>query len=84
VEDIFAQMEFGKLALIKIKPTDPNFRLYKAGWLGKNNERDVMEVTGAVFRTALKGRRKGELCIIVPGTERTAYITAAEIDQFKE
>lgn len=83
-EDLFAHTTFGKIALAKIKPTDPNFRLYKAGWLGKGFERYVMDVTGAVFRVAKSGPRKGELCIRVPCTERTAYVTAEEMTKFEK
>lgn len=78
-EDVFAQESYGKVALQKIKPTDPNFRLYRAGWLGDIKTTDTMEVTGAVFRAALRGPRKGKLCIEVPGTQRTAYVTVAEM-----
>lgn len=31
MDDLFANYTFGKVALKKIKPTDPNFRLYCAG-----------------------------------------------------
>jgi hypothetical protein len=80
MKDIFAETTFGKLALAKIKPTEPNFRLYSAGWLGKHPNYDVMEVKGAVFRAAARGPRKGKLCIPIPGTERVAYVTKEEIE----
>ena len=76
-EDLFADTTYGKLALAKIKPADVNFRLYFAGWMG--DERQVMEVRGAVFRKALRGPRTGRLSILVKGTGRTAYITADEL-----
>ena len=79
MEDLFADTTFGKLALGKIKPANPNFRLYSAGWLGKGNEREVMEVTGADFREAKSGPRKGQLCVPVKDTKRTVYVTAAEM-----
>jgi hypothetical protein len=79
MEDLFADTTFGKVALAKIKPTDPNFRLYFAGWLGDIATADTMKVTGAVFREAKRGPRKGELCIVVPGTKRVAYVTVAEM-----
>jgi hypothetical protein len=82
-EDIFADQSYGKLALQKIAPTDPNFRLYKAGWLGKANVREVMEVTGAVFREANRGPNKGKLSIMVPNTTRTAHVTSDEMTAFK-
>lgn len=84
MEDIFAEMSYGKLALKKLAPVAPNFKLYFAGWLGKTNERQVMEVRGAVFRQAKRGVRKGKFCIIVPGTERTAYVTKEEMLAFEE
>lgn len=79
MEDLFADTTFGKLALRKLAPIAPNFRLYSAGWMGDGNQRDVMDVTGAEFREAKRGLRKGEPCIAVPGTTRTAYVTAAEM-----
>ena len=78
-EDIFADQSYGKAALKKIVPADSNFRLYKAGWLGKVNVREVMEVTGAVFRYATRGPNMGKLSIIVPGTTRTVHVTSAEM-----
>lgn len=78
-KDIFADQSYGKVALQKVAPTEPNFRLYKAGWLGKVNSREVMEVTGAVFRQATRGPNKGKLSIMVPGTTRTVHVTAAEM-----
>lgn len=82
MEDLFANYTFGKVALKKIKPADPNFRLYCAGWLGDIATTDTMEVIGAVFREAKRGPRKGELCIVVPRTKRVAYVTVAEMDAY--
>jgi hypothetical protein len=52
--------------------------------MGNTNERKVMDVTGAVFRKAAAGPRKGELCIMVPGTRVTAYVTAEEMEAYDE
>jgi len=82
--DYFAKQPYGVVALEKIKPNDPNFRLYSAGWLGDFHTTDTMEVTGAVFRAAKSGPRKRQLCIEVPGTRRTAYVTVAEMNAVKE
>lgn len=82
MEDLFADTTFRRLALTKLAPTSPSFRLYAAGWLGKGTERDCMEVKGAEFREAARGPRKGQLCILVKGTDRTAYVTAAEMAAF--
>jgi len=79
-EDIFAKHAYGVVALSKIKPTHPDFRLYSVGWLGDFETTDTMEVKGAVFREAKSGPRKGQKCIMVPGTKRTAYVTVAEMD----
>lgn len=81
--DVLADTTYGKLALAKLKPKNKNFRLYEAGWLGKGNEREVMEIKGAIFRIARSGPRKGKLCILIKGTECTTYITASEL-QAKE
>lgn len=82
-EDIFADLAFGKAALKKLAPTDANFRLYKAGWLGDGRQREIMEVTGAVFREALSGPTKGQLSIMVPHTSRSVHVTAREMDEFE-
>lgn len=81
--DPFAEYAYGKLALMKIGSADPNFRLYKAGWLGKSNEREAMRVTGATFREALSGPNKGRLCIKIEGSEHSALVTAREMDEYE-
>lgn len=80
MDDVFASQTFGKVALEKLAPNPPNFMLYIAGWLGDGTRRDVMEVSGAVFREAKSGPRKGKICVMVPGTKRTTYVTANEMD----
>lgn len=77
-DDIFADTSYGQAALAKIKPTDPNFRLYCCGFVGNSN--DTMECTGAVFRAAKSGPNKGLLRVMVPGTRRTAYVTLDSIE----
>jgi hypothetical protein len=81
--DIFAEQTFGKVALKKLTPTDENFRLYKAGWLGNGRQREIMEVSGAVFRAALRGPNKGKLSIMVPNSSRSIHVTAREMDEFE-
>lgn len=78
-KDVFADQSYGKVALKKLGQVDPDFRLYKAGWLGNGDERTVMQVTGAVFREVQRGPRKGELGIMIPRTSRSVYVTAAEM-----
>jgi len=82
--DVFAETSYGKIALQKISPADSDFRLYYAGWMGAANDRQVMKVSGAVFRPAKRGRFKGQLHIKVPDTERTAYVTSEEMIAFEE
>lgn len=81
--DIFAEYPYGKLALQKIGSTDPNFRLFCAGWLGKGDKREVMRVTGAVFREPTSGPNKGKLSIKVRGTEQSVLVTSGEMDEFE-
>lgn len=76
------QQTYGKVALQKLAPVAPGFFIYCAGWLGDFNTTDTMEVTGAVFREAKSGPRKGKCCILVPGSKRTAYVTVAEMAAF--
>lgn len=84
-EDLFADTEFGQIALEKIKPTSPNFRLYCAGWIEKGPPAtwDTMEVNGAEFRVAKTGPNKGLLTVLVPGTKQTAYVTKSEMKAHK-
>lgn len=87
MDRVFEKHTFGKIAIQKIGAVDPNFILYEAGWLdtgGHPSTWDVMEVKGSVFREAKKGKRKGELCIMVPGTKRTAYVTKSEIRAYEK
>lgn len=81
--DMFAQYGFGKAALAKIKPEDPDFRLYAAGWIGKAGERNVMQVTGAVFRRVTRGANKGKLSILVRGTEKTVQVLPSEMKAYE-
>lgn len=87
MDNPFAKEIYGQVALQKIAPTDPNFILYEVGWLETGahpSTWDVMEVKGAIFREATRGPRKGKLCIVVPGSKRTAYVTRAEMKAFEE
>lgn len=78
--DIFAQQVFGKIALQKLAPVPENFRLYYAAWLGaKPDNIQVMKVVGAEFRAAKKGPNKGNLSILIKGTQRTTYVTNEEL-----
>ncbi|WP_199031383.1 hypothetical protein [Ralstonia sp. ASV6] len=81
-KDIFADQLYGQLALEKIKPSSPNFRLYMAGFIengGPPESWEVMEVVGAEFREAKSGPNKGKLCVMVPNTKRTAHIHVSEM-----
>ncbi|WP_254451680.1 hypothetical protein [Duganella vulcania] len=77
--DKFAGESYGQIALKKIAPTDPNFRLFYAGWLGSGTEREVMAVRGQVYRRALSGPNRGRLRLPVSGTVRSVHVTAAEM-----
>lgn len=85
-KDLFAEFSYGQIALDKIKPANPNFRLYSAGWLETNGGPEtweVMEVTGADFRPALSGKSKGKLTIMVPNTKRTVHVHVSEMKAYK-
>ncbi|MEX3555316.1 MAG: hypothetical protein VB131_01375 [Burkholderia gladioli] len=84
--DLFAEYPFGKIALEKINPQSPNFRLYSAGWLetgGPPETWEVMEVSGAEFREAKSGPNKGKLAIVVPNTKRTVHVHVTEIRAYE-
>ena len=56
------------------------FAFFDFEWLGDRPEEwEVMKCTGGVFREAKSGPRKGTRCIVVKGTERTAFVTSDEI-----
>lgn len=80
MEDIFAQQSYGKVALAKMKPDNPDFILYCAGWVGDIHTTDTMKVEGAVFRAAKSGPNKGKGVIEVKGTRKVAYVTVAEME----
>lgn len=81
--DLFAEYSYGKVALQKIGATDPSFKLFFAGWLGDGKKREVMRVKGAIFREAKSGPNKGQLCIKVPDTERSALVTSHEMGEYE-
>lgn len=83
LENIFADTAYGKAALKKLEPVAEGFMLFECGWLGKKlEEMTVMQAKGAVFREAKSGKNKGKRCILVKGTERTAFVTKEEIAAF--
>ena len=64
----------------KMGSVPDGFAFYEFGWLGDRPEDfTVMQVRGAVFREAKSGKNKGRRTVIVPGTERTIYVTDQEI-----
>jgi len=72
-------------AKAKIKNLPENFLVYKFSWLGDINDDAtcIMEVTGAEFRAAKSGPRKGEICMVIKNTERKTFLTPSEIDALK-
>lgn len=84
--DIFAEEPYGKAALKKLnklRKVHANFRLYSAGFVGDNDDTSTMCIKGAQFRVAKRGPNKGKLCIMVPDTIRTVYVTSKECEKFK-
>lgn len=73
-------------ARAKWKNLHPDFFVYLYSWKGEHDDREncIMEITGAVFREAKSGPRKGQKCIKVPGSERTTFLTSAEVDDLNK
>lgn len=67
-------------ALKRIGNPDPNFMVHLYSWLG-HGPNSVMQITGSLFREAKSGKRKGEVCIQVKGTEETVYLTSKEVQE---
>lgn len=75
-KDLFADTNYGKAALRKLRPLPANFRLYRSEWLGKEpKDWQEMRVTGRVFRPS----KNGKLDIPVPGTIRSVIVTRDEM-----
>lgn len=72
------QTAFGIAALKKMGDIPENFRIYFAGWKGEYPNYHGMEVTGAEFK---RMKRKTTHGVKIKGTERTVYISKAEIQQ---
>lgn len=79
MDDMFwHQTEFGIAALKKMGDIPENFRIYSAGWRGEYPNYHGMQVTGAEFK---RMKRKTTHGVKIKGTERTVYISKAEIQQ---
>ena len=79
-EDMMRDYPPSLAATRKLGSIADGFSFYKFEWLGdRPEESTVMKCSGAVFREAKTGPRKGQRCIKVPGTERTAFVTSDEI-----
>lgn len=78
--------DFVALARSKMKDLPENFLIYKFNWLGDMDDREnnIMEVTGAVFREAKSGARKGQVCMMVKGTDRKVYLSPTDIKSIDE
>ena len=78
--------EVAVAARAKFKDMPENFLVYRFAWLGDMDDKQscIMEVTGSVFRRAKSGPRKGQLCMMVPKTERKVYLTPTELDALKD
>lgn len=65
--------ELDNRALAKLAPVPPNFQCYLYERLGEGKN-SVLKVTGAEFREAKSGPRKGQLVILIKGTERSCFL----------
>ena len=69
----------------KLGEIPDGFMFYEWEWIGDNPKQwTIMKVTGAVFREAKSGPRKGERVIKVSRTQQSIYVTSDEINKFKE
>lgn len=80
-ERIMDNTSYGRAALKAFGDVPQGFYIFRAGWVGVYPNYHGMEVTGAEFREAIKGPRKGKLCIKIPGTERTTYVSRAAMKE---
>ncbi|WP_407304110.1 hypothetical protein [Acinetobacter sp.] len=74
------------LARSKMRDLPEDFMIYAFEWLGDIiNDRAscVLKMTGAVFREAKRGPRKGQKCMMVKGTERMVFLTPDEVNTLK-
>lgn len=78
-EKLFENYPYGKAALKKLGDLPENFRLYSAALQGESQNYHGMELKGAEFRAAKTGKYKGQLSIMVKNTQRTTYVSMAEI-----
>lgn len=83
IEFIFDDTKSGKLARSRLAGVEANFRWFCAEWIGEG-EGAALKFTGGIFREAMKGKNKGKLSILVPGTNRVAVISRAEARDCKE
>lgn len=79
-EKLLENTAFGRAALKKLGNVPEDFRIYFASLQGKHPNYHGMQVKGAEFRRAKRGPNKGQLRAKLPQTERTAYVSTAEID----
>lgn len=71
--DLFLEYPFGRVAIRKMKPTHPNFRLFQAEW----DDKSSMIVRGAVFDEDVDG----SLCIINKDTIVKVVVSIDEINE---
>jgi len=70
MENVFKDTTYGREALARLADTRENFMLYCAEVIGEGQ----IKCTGGVFRAAKSGKRKGEICILVPDTSRSIVV----------
>jgi hypothetical protein len=76
--------DYIQAALAKLAPVADNFMIYQAGWIGDlNSDARVMKLEGCEFREAKSGPNKGQLCVPVPLTGRTAWLSVDDIRALK-
>lgn len=80
-EDMMHNYPPSLAATKKLGSLPDGFSFFMFEWLGDRPEEwTVMKVTGAVFREAKSGPRKGQRVIRVPESERTVYVMDSDIE----
>ena len=74
-----------QLALAKLSPVEAGFRFDRVRFATKDEydgDEPALIMSGAAFRVASRGARKGQPCMVLPGSRRSVVITEADFENF--
>jgi len=81
MDDIFKDLPFGKVAINKMGNVPDNFKLFNAELI--EDCPGNIKVTGAEFREAKTGPRKGQLVIEIHNTRKSVIVTKEETEAYR-